>query len=50
MRSWRARLPKTALTLVNYPDAPHSFELALDRPETRRILQQGLDFLKAHLR
>ena len=37
------------LTLVNYPAAPHSFELSLDGPETRRILQQGLDFLRAHL-
>ena len=37
------------LTLVNYPDAPHSYELALDTPETGRTLQQGLDFLRAHL-
>lgn len=38
-----------SLTLVNYPAAPHSFDLFLDGPETRRILQQGLDFLRAHL-
>ena len=38
------------VTLVNYPEAPHSYELSLDGPETRRILQQGLDFLLAHLR
>jgi len=38
-----------SITLVNYPEAPHSFELELDTPETRRILQQGLDFLHAHL-
>ena len=37
------------ITLVNYPEAPHSFELELDGHETRRILQQGLDFLRAHL-
>ena len=37
------------LTLVNHPAAPHSFDVALDGPETRRILQQGLDFLRAHL-
>ena len=37
------------LTLVNYPAAPHSYELSRDTPETRRILQQGLDFLRAHL-
>ena len=36
-------------TLVNYPEARHSFELYQDQPETRRILQQGLDFLRAHL-
>ena len=37
------------VTVVNYPEAPHSYELSLDAPETRRILQQGLDFLKAYL-
>jgi hypothetical protein len=45
----KAILENKPLTLVNFPDAPHSFELALDVPETRRILQQGLDFLRAHL-
>jgi hypothetical protein len=50
--AWMARAiaDNRPCTLVNYPDAPHSFELALDGPETRRILQQGLDFLRAHLR
>lgn len=38
------------ITIVNYPDAPHSFELHLDTPETRRILQQGLDFFRHNLR
>jgi hypothetical protein len=38
------------ITLVNVPDAPHSFDLFHPGPETGRILQQGLDFLKAHLR
>ena len=37
------------ITLVNYPDAPHAFELSVDSPDTRRILQQGLEFLRAHL-
>ena len=37
------------LTLVNYPEAPHAFDLFRDAPETRRILQQGLEFLRAHL-
>ena len=37
------------VTVVNYPEAPHSYELYVATPETRRILQQGLDFLRAHL-
>lgn len=37
------------ITLVNHADAPHSFDLFLDGRETRRILQQGLDFLRGHL-
>jgi fermentation-respiration switch protein FrsA (DUF1100 family) len=37
------------LTFVNYPDAPHSYELSIDTAETRRVLQQGLDFLRSHL-
>ena len=45
----RAIAENRPLTAVNYPEAPHAFELHLDRPETRRILQQGLDFLRAHL-
>ena len=46
----RAIAANRPLTLVNYPDAPHAFDLFLDAPETRRILQQGLDFLRSHLR
>jgi hypothetical protein len=45
----RALADNRALTLVNYPSAPHSYELYLDTPETHRILQQGLEFLRAHL-
>jgi acetyl esterase/lipase len=45
----RAIATNHPLTLVNYPDAPHAFDLFRDDPETRRILQQGLDFLRAHL-
>lgn len=45
----RAIAENRPLTAVNYPEAPHAFELHLDGPETRRILQHGLDFLRAHL-
>jgi len=45
----RALAENRPLTVVNYPEAPHAFELHLDAPETRRIGQQGLDFLRAHL-
>jgi hypothetical protein len=45
----RAIAENRPLTAVNYPEAPHAFELHLDGPETRRILKQGLDFLRAHL-
>jgi hypothetical protein len=46
----RALAENRPLTVVNYPEAPHAFELHLDTPETRRILQQGLDFLRGNLR
>jgi acetyl esterase/lipase len=45
----RAIAANRPLTFVNYPEAPHAFDLFRDAPETRRILQQGLDFLRAHL-
>ena len=45
----RALAANKPITLVNYPSAPHSYELSVDAPETRRVLRQGLDFLKAHL-
>jgi len=45
----RAVAENRPLTLVNYPEAPHAFDLSLESPETRRILQQGLDFLRANL-
>lgn len=45
----RAIAANRPLTLVNYPEAPHAFDLFRDAPETRRILQQGLEFLRAHL-
>lgn len=38
------------ITAVNYPEAPHAFDLFLGQPETGRILQQALDFLRAKLR
>src|SRR5690349_16031636 len=46
----RALAENKPITLANSPQAPHSYELSVDAPETRRILQQGLDFLKSHLR
>ena len=46
----RAIAENRPISLVNYPDAPHSFDIRLDHPETRRTLQQGLDFLRSHLR
>jgi dienelactone hydrolase len=46
----RSIVENRPVSLVNYPDAPHAFDLHLDNPETRRILQQGLDFLRAYLR
>jgi hypothetical protein len=46
----RALAENRPVSLVNYPQAPHSFDLHLDGAETRRILQQGLDFLRSHLR
>lgn len=45
----RAIAENKPITIVNSPESPHSYELFVDSPETRRLLQQGLDFLKAHL-
>ncbi|MBY0495824.1 MAG: hypothetical protein K2Y23_16560 [Cyanobacteria bacterium] len=45
----RALAENKPITLVNYPEAPHSYELSRDTPETRQVLRQGLDFLRAHL-
>ena len=36
-------------TLVNHPDAPHSFDLHHDSSTTRHILQQALSFLRDQL-
>jgi hypothetical protein len=38
-----------AVTVVNLPDAPHSYELFYDTPMTRHVLQQGLRFLRVYL-
>ena len=46
----RAIAENRPISLVNYPDAPHAFDIHLEGAETRRILKQGLDFLRAHLR
>ncbi len=48
--SARALAENKPITLVNYPGAPHSYELFVDAQDTRRVLQQGLDFLRAYLR
>jgi hypothetical protein len=37
------------ITVVNHPEALHSFDLFHPGPETGRILRQGLEFLRAHL-
>jgi hypothetical protein len=37
------------VTVVNLPDAPHSFDLFYDTPITRHVLQQGLRFLRVYL-
>ena len=37
------------VTLVNYPEGLHGFELENDTPESRQIVTQTLDFLQFHL-
>lgn len=37
------------ITLVNHPDAPHSYDLYHDSAETRAILRQALAFLQERL-
>jgi hypothetical protein len=44
----RALADNHPLTLVNYPEARHSFELYHDSSETRLILRQALEFLRTH--
>ena len=41
-----ANLP---LTVVNYPQAPHAFDMYLDSDETRAIIEQILAFMRFHL-
>ena len=45
----RAMAENKPLTLVNYPEAPHAFELNLDTVDTRRILDQAIAFLRLYL-
>jgi hypothetical protein len=45
----RALAENKPLTLLNYPAAPHSFELNLDAADTRKILDQALAFLRLYL-
>jgi len=37
------------VTVVNLPEAPHSFDLFYDTPITRHVLQQALRFLRVYL-
>lgn len=49
------RFTETALdenlpvTLVNYPSAPHGFDVSHDTPETRRVIGGTLEFLETRL-
>lgn len=38
-----------AVTVVNLPEAPHSYDLCYDTLMTRHVLQQGLRFLRVYL-
>lgn len=33
------------VTVINYPEAPHAFDVGLDTPQTRRVIGATLDFL-----
>ena len=37
------------ISLVNHPQAPHSFDILLDTEETRAIIQETLTFFSRHL-
>lgn len=37
------------ITVVNYPGAPHAFELNCEGPMTRHILEQAMAFLRVYL-
>jgi len=41
-----ANLP---LTFVNYPDAPHAFDLMYDTPTSRNVIKQVVRFLQSNL-
>lgn len=45
----RALASNVPLTLVNHPEAPHSFDLFHDSELTRHVLRQALAFLHFHL-
>ena len=38
-----------AVTVLNYPEGQHAFDVEDDTDETRAIIKQTLDFLRAHL-
>jgi dienelactone hydrolase len=37
------------ITCVNYPDAPHAFDLLLDNEYSREVIRQVVAFLRFHL-
>jgi len=37
------------VTLVNYPEAPHSFEFSFEGPMTTHVLDQAIAFLRVYL-
>lgn len=45
----RALASNVSLTLVNHPEAPHSFDLFDDSELTRHVLRQAFAFLRFHL-
>jgi acetyl esterase/lipase len=38
-----------SVSVINYPEAPHAFDVGLDTPQTRRIIGATLDFLTASM-
>jgi acetyl esterase/lipase len=45
----RAMADDRPITVLNYPGAPHAFDLLVESAETGWVLQQGLNFLRSKL-